>query len=150
MYKKNRLAFTMIELVFVIVILGILASLAVPKFTATRTDAELTKGKADISSIRSAIVSDRQARLITGDSAWITDANLDTAGGLFGGVLMYPITNKDANGHWHTDTVDNGDYDYKVAGVDINFDYDSANGKFDCNTTAGTATQQKYCKILVQ
>ncbi|KAB0613620.1 type II secretion system protein [Campylobacter hyointestinalis] len=36
-------AFTMIELVFVIVILGILASLAVPKLAATKTDAEVTK-----------------------------------------------------------------------------------------------------------
>ncbi len=37
----NR-AFTMIELVFVIVILGILASVAIPKLMATRTDAEVS------------------------------------------------------------------------------------------------------------
>lgn len=36
-------AFTMIELVFVIVILGILASLAIPKLVATKDDAEVTK-----------------------------------------------------------------------------------------------------------
>lgn len=36
-------AFTMIELLFVIVILGVLASLAVPKLLATKTDAEVTK-----------------------------------------------------------------------------------------------------------
>ncbi|MDL2346061.1 type II secretion system protein [Campylobacter hyointestinalis] len=36
-------AFTMIELVFVIVILGILASLAVPKLAATKTDADAAK-----------------------------------------------------------------------------------------------------------
>ncbi|MEE3776787.1 MULTISPECIES: type II secretion system protein [Campylobacter] len=34
-----RSAFTMIELVFVIVVLGILASIAVPKFIATKDDA---------------------------------------------------------------------------------------------------------------
>ncbi len=37
-------AFTMIELVFVIVILGILASFAIPKLSATRDDAEVVMG----------------------------------------------------------------------------------------------------------
>jgi prepilin-type N-terminal cleavage/methylation domain-containing protein len=36
-------AFTMIELIFVIVILGILAAVVIPRFNATRTDAEVSK-----------------------------------------------------------------------------------------------------------
>ncbi|AII13953.1 putative type II secretion system protein [Campylobacter iguaniorum] len=39
----SKKAFTMIELVFVIVILGILASIAVPKLVATKTDADIAK-----------------------------------------------------------------------------------------------------------
>jgi len=35
--------FTMIELIFVIVILGILAAVAIPKLMATRTDAKIAK-----------------------------------------------------------------------------------------------------------
>ncbi len=38
----KRSGFTMIELVFVIVILGILASVAIPKLAATRDDANIS------------------------------------------------------------------------------------------------------------
>ena len=45
--------FTMIELIFVIVILGILASVAIPRLAATRTDAEIAATVANLRTILS-------------------------------------------------------------------------------------------------
>ena len=61
--KTNRKAFTMIELVFVIVVLGILAAVAIPKFSATRDDAIEARVKEQINAIRTSIENERQAHI---------------------------------------------------------------------------------------
>lgn len=154
--KESKSAFTMIELVFVIVVLGILAAVAIPKFSATRLDAQISKGRSDVASIRSAIVSERQSRLIKGCSKFIPNGtnSSDTttcpsltikqmdADGLFGGVLMYPIKNESGkDGAW-SGTAGSGTYVYRVGGQNNTFTYTPADGKFLC--TSGT-----YCSKLV-
>ena len=52
----KRSGFSMIELVFVIVILGVLAAVAVPRFVATRTDAQVATARSDLASAMKAIV----------------------------------------------------------------------------------------------
>jgi general secretion pathway protein G len=65
--QASRGAFTMIELVFVIVVVGILAGIAIPKFAATRDDAIVSKARATIGSVRSALSMERQKRILRGD-----------------------------------------------------------------------------------
>lgn len=51
---KNREGFTLIELLIVVVIIGILAAIALPKFGQTREAAYYTTMKADLNNLRSA------------------------------------------------------------------------------------------------
>ena len=76
MSLKKRKAFTMLELTFVIVIIGILSAIAIPRFAATRGDAIVTKAKATIASIRNSISTERQKRILRGDFTAIGDLAL--------------------------------------------------------------------------
>jgi len=133
--QKSKNAFTMVELVFVIVILGILSAVAIPKFGSTMLDAQLSKGRADISSIRSSIVTERQSRLIKGDSSWISKLS-DNDDKLFTGsddnhtLLLYGISPGTTDGHWSVRDNNYSKYMYKVGGKDCNLTYYDNNGKF--------------------
>ena len=96
-------------------------------------------------------MNERQVRLIQGDSTYITGIKLNEGTGLFGGVLMYSITDKVAAGHWTstgTDTNATSTYNYNVAGTNTAFTYTSLDGKFICSTTTGTTAQKELCENL--
>lgn len=135
----------MIELVFVIVVLGILAAVAIPRFAASRDDAQIVKGRSDIAAIRAAIVSERQGRLLKGESNYITKLDGKTSGMLFDGndsthtLLQYGIKAESGkNGHW---SGSNNSYVFRVMNENNTFTYTPNDGKFMC--TSGT-----YCDQL--
>ena len=137
----------MIELIFVIVVLGILAAIAIPKFAATRDDAIITKGRSDIAAVRSGIVSDRQKRIMRGSNSYITDGNLSTSTtSLFDGVLTYPITASSNPGGWSKTAVGDGTYTFHLGGgVDCQFTYNPNTGAFNLS-----ASQNAKCDDLVK
>ena len=157
-------AFTMIELVMVIVVLGILASIAVSRMSVTRDDAQLVKGKSEVSAIRSAIALQRSKNMMRGftnggnpvrldallsDTSAEDDALFDYDSNSSDSkkkLLDYPIYSKDANGHWRKTAADK--YVFKVLNTDIEFIYDA--GNFDCNHTSSDANIKKYCKALTE
>ena len=72
---RNRDGFTLIELLIVVVIIGILAAIALPKFGATREAAYYTTMKADLNNLRTAQEMYYQT---TGDFNYASDiANLE-------------------------------------------------------------------------
>lgn len=155
----------MLELTFVIVIIGILSAIAIPKFAATRSDATIAKGKATVSSIRNAVATERQKRILRGEFERIfklsksngTDKPIFDAfdGNESNPVLQYPLQScKDGNaqGCWEETTTGTagkdgtvGEYTYimPVSGNGVIFEL--KDNRFDCKTLTET-----NCKLLTR
>ena len=138
----------MIELVFVIVVIAILATIAIPKFAATRDDANIAKARSTIAAVRSGIVNERQKRLFKGDNSYINrlDAGVtsntagvtifDNNGTAANEILMYGITTKAGSGYWMKSG--NNQYDFTIGSDVARYTYNPANGRITCADQAGS------------
>lgn len=151
-------AFTMIELIFVIVVLGILAGIAVPRLAATRDDATIAKMRGDLAAIRSGISLKRSQNMMRGDTKWprleTGKYEKDASGkmvfkpdtkqaGLFANIMQNPIKDVGATARngWHKTKLD--EYDATVGGQSAHFKYyregsgsDILPGTFKCESGA--------------
>lgn len=131
-------AFTLIELVFVIVILGVLATVAIPKLIVTRDDAEIAKAKSQIAAVRSGIQLKRNEMILSGRQGYPT--NLEDGACCFGGILSTKIEQrKDDNSYgWKKET--DGSYTINTNKEQVKFTYSASDGSFKCTERSSSDT----------
>ena len=119
-------AFTMVELIFVIVILGILAMVALPRLAGSKKDAEITRAKAEIAAIRSAIQTYRGANLLSQKPGSGYPEKLDKK-------TIEEITNgtKLSEKYWSVSEGGN-ELSVTIAGRPATFNYDNKTGRLTC------------------
>jgi len=133
MCTKTQKAFTLVELIFVIIIIGILSAIAVPKFQSTAEEAYISKAKSTIASVRSALSMMRQKNILKGQTA---DINATAVGENFGTLLKFPVTKcstAECNG-WST----NGTA-FTFHGPTGDVVYNLTSNKLECDKTTPTS-----------
>lgn len=133
-------AFTLIELVFVIVILGILATVAIPKLIVTRDDAEIAKAKSQIAAVRSGIQLKRNEMILSGTQGYPT--SLEDGACCFGGILSTKIEErKDDNSYGWKKNADDS-YTINTNKEQVKFTYSDSDGSFKCEGATSDADKK--------
>jgi general secretion pathway protein G len=160
-------SFTLIELIFVIVIIGLLASVAVPKFTNLTKHAKDSAIKSVITSVQSAIDNIHSQWIVNDDFKWIGadgkdhsndfddttgyPKKLDDGKGaskLFSYVLKVPVLSCGNKSNGCLEEYDDNKYDYKYNSSKIlKFEYNSSNGLIVCDEGEGVSKEE--CENLL-
>lgn len=153
----TKKAFSVLEIVFIIVIIAVISSIAIPKLFQNKLQTHIVKTKSDIALIRKAIKDDLNYQVMHQlsdqyieklDNAIANDEGRE----LFSGVddralLQYPListdTIKNEEGRW----IKLSDSEYKIV-LDkqtwVVFTYDNEKGSFECDK------EEEHCMELLQ
>ena len=128
----NQKGFTMIELIFVIIILGILAAVAIPRFLDMQEEAKLSAERGVVGGVRAGIATEYADACRTGTCAWptalsssppATNGSCTEANACFDNVLQQGGVTEDwvyrgsnnYQGPWQTDHLTGACYEYNNA-----------------------------------
>jgi len=126
----DKKAFTLLELIFVVMILAILLSQAVPKFYEYFHSTNILKARGDVLLIRSSINEYRNELLLKNTTAQYP-VTLDT---IFTNLNINTFIKK-------SDSI----YEVKIDNSSIEFKYEKDIGKFDCLHKV-----QEYCEDITR
>ena len=130
---KKR-AFTLIEIIFVIVILGVLSAIAIPKLFYTRSDTIVANAKTQIAAIKSGISLKYNDSVLKGTPKY-PDTLESPGSNLFQNVVSVPVKDSGTKNGWHKTGATT--YTFKLDGQTANFTYKNTTGEFDCESSDG-------------
>lgn len=120
----------MIELVFVIVVLGVIAGIAIPKFILSRDDAIIARTKTQIAAIRAAISAKYNERLLAGIPSYPSSLEPENSKMLFSSLLPQNPSKESAGDEgWSKSGVR---YTYRYKNFIATFEYNAQKGTFAC------------------
>jgi general secretion pathway protein G len=160
-------AFTLIEIIFVLVIIGLLASLAIPKFTNLTTNAKNSALKSTLTSVQASIDNIHSQWVINDDFKWIgadgedhsADFNdttgypkkLDNGKGakvLFSYILKRPVLACGNKSSGCFEEYDDNKYEYNYSSSKaLRFEYNATNGLIVCDE--GVGISKSKCENLL-
>lgn len=129
---RNQKGFTLIELVIIIVILGILAAVAIPRYQDMSAQAREAAARGSLGNIRSGItIFYANQAVTTGIATWPTLGQLETAGTVMAQAIPRNPYQLTANA---PDSVVTGVTPGTIVGVRGGWAYDAVTGQIWLNT----------------
>ena len=127
-----KTAFTMMEIIFVLVIIGILAGIAIPRLFPTITTSKYKKLETQVSAIRAGIQNQYSKNIMNSKNECPNLEKDNSDNILFENILDYPIKRNSGNIKWDGNGTD---YNATIEGTTVKFEYNNsttANCKFEC------------------
>ncbi len=132
--RFNQKGFTLIELVMIIVILGILAAVAIPKYQDLSSEAKEASARSALGALRSGItIYYANQAVTTGSATWPPLADLSTVGTVMAQAIPKNPYQTDANA---PDSVVTGVTKGVVVGARGGWAYNAATGEVWPNTSS--------------
>ena len=133
-------SFSLIEIIVVILLIAIITSFAIPKFTNMNYNANISTLKSQISLIQNGIVKNKNKNTLLSNNQEITtldDATLNSSGEkLFSKIIDFSIistnNSKKESGMWAK--ISNNSYDFYLSS-DKNISFSFDDGKFLCKSS---------------
>lgn len=141
---KKIAAFSILEIIFVIAIISIIATVAIPKFSGEISKANLIKIKSDIILIRDGLQNYKKKMILSNNNTSLNSLD-DNNEELFSKILSYPISSSVNKKAITWEKLSNEKYIIWIDSSNrLEFIYNKSNYTFDCNIN------KEYCKELTQ